>query len=123
SSGERQALFDLHYYLKDDLLVKVDRASMFYALECRCPLLDHRVIEYAFALDIGMKRRGGITKWIIKQLLYQYVPRELVDRPKWGFSVPLAAWMKGDLGYLMEDFLSDRVVEEAGWCKLDFIRT
>jgi asparagine synthase (glutamine-hydrolysing) len=123
SSGERQALFDLQYYLKDDLLVKVDRASMLYALECRCPLLDHRVIEYALALDVGMKRRGGITKWIIKQLLYQYVPRELVDRPKWGFSVPLATWMKGDLRYLMEDFLNDQVVEEAGWCKVDFIRT
>jgi asparagine synthase (glutamine-hydrolysing) len=122
SSGERQALFDLQYYLKDDLLVKVDRASMFYALECRCPLLDHQVIEFAFSLDIGKKRRGGKTKWIEKELLYQYLPRELVDRPKWGFSVPLASWMKGDLHYLMDDFLNDQVIEEVGLCNVSFIR-
>ena len=123
SSGERQALFDLHYYLKDDLLVKVDRASMLYALECRCPLLDHHVIEYAFSLDIGKKRRLGKTKWIEKELLYQYLPRELVDRPKWGFSIPLASWMKGDLHYLMDDFLNDQVIEEVGLCNASFIRT
>ncbi len=123
SSGERQALFDLTYYLKDDLLVKVDRASMLYALECRCPLLDHRVIEFAFSLDVGKKTRGGKTKWIEKELLYQYLPNELVDRPKRGFSVPLASWMKGDLHYLMDDFLNDRVVEEIGLCNASFIRT
>jgi len=123
SSGERQALFDLTYYLKDDLLVKVDRASMFYALECRCPLLDHHVIEFAFSLDIGKKRRGGKTKWIEKELLYQYLPSELVDRPKRGFSVPLASWMKNDLRYLMDDFLNDQVIEEVGLFNASFIRT
>jgi asparagine synthase (glutamine-hydrolysing) len=123
SSGERQALFDLQYYLRDDLLVKVDRSSMLYALECRCPLLDHHVIEFASSLDIGKKRRGGKTKWIEKELLYQYLPSELVDRPKWGFSVPLGSWMKGDLHYLMDEFLNDQVIEEVGICNASFIRT
>lgn len=121
--AEKQALFDFQYYLKDDLLVKVDRASMHYALECRSPLLDHRVVEYAFSLDYSFKVRHGQTKWILKQLLRRYIPDVLVDRPKWGFSVPLANWLRGDLRYLVDTFLSDAMVEEAGLFNVNYVRS
>jgi asparagine synthase (glutamine-hydrolysing) len=114
TAGERQALFDLEYYLRDDLLVKVDRASMYYALECRSPLLDHHLIEFAFSLDASLKVRDGRTKWLLKELLREYIPAELVDRPKWGFSVPLATWLKGDLRYLIDRYLNSDAVAAAG---------
>ena len=114
TAGERQALFDLEYYLRDDLLVKVDRASMYYALECRSPLLDHHLVEFAFSLDASLKVRDGRSKWLLKELLREYIPSELVDRPKWGFSVPLATWLKGDLRYLVERYLSPDAVVAAG---------
>lgn len=122
SAEERQALFDLQFYLRDDLLVKVDRASMYYALECRCPLLDHHIIEYAFSLHSSLKRRHSISKWILKELLHQYVPREIVDRPKWGFSVPLARWLKQNMRYLVEEFLSEEAIEQIGVFNSDYIQ-
>ncbi len=115
--AEDQSLFDLMYYLPDDLLVKVDRASMYYALECRCPLLDHRIVEFALSLDPSLKQRDGVMKWIEKALLRTLLPDELVDRPKWGFSIPLGKWLHGDLHYLMDDYLKDSVVEETGICR------
>lgn len=114
SEGEKQAVFDLKYYLKDDLLVKVDRASMYHGLECRCPLLDYRVVEFALALDRGLKIKNGITKWLLKDCLKEYLPAELVNRPKWGFSVPLASWLRNDLRYLIDHYLSDIVIGETG---------
>jgi asparagine synthase (glutamine-hydrolysing) len=122
SEGEKQAIFDLKYYLKDDLLVKVDRASMFYGIECRCPLLDHHIVEYALSLHHSLKVRNGKTKWILKEILRQYLPHDLVNRPKWGFSIPLVKWLKGDLHYLMEDFLNDHLIEEAGLLDVAFVR-
>jgi asparagine synthase (glutamine-hydrolysing) len=122
SSGEKQAIFDLKYYLKDDLLVKVDRASMFYGIECRCPLLDHHVIEYALSLHHSLKVKHGKSKWLLKELLSQYLPQDLVNRPKWGFSVPLAKWLKGDLKYLVDDYLNDRLIEEVGLFNTAYIQ-
>ncbi len=122
SDGEKQAIFDLQYYLKDDLLVKVDRSSMFYGLECRCPLLDQDVIEYALSLHSSLKKREGKAKWLLKELLYEHVPSELVNRPKWGFSIPLAKWLKGDLKYLIDDFLNDQVIEEVGLFNASYIQ-
>jgi asparagine synthase (glutamine-hydrolysing) len=122
NSGEKQALFDLQFYLKDDLLVKVDRASMFYALECRSPLLDHRVIEYAFSLDYKLKVREGKSKWLLKELLRQYLPDHLVDRQKWGFSVPLIKWLKKDLRYLIDNFLNDQIIGEMGLFQAPYIK-
>lgn len=119
---ERQALFDLQFYLKDDLLVKVDRASMFYGLECRCPLLDHHVIEYAMSLHRSLKRKNGVSKWILKQLLSEYIPKELVDRPKWGFSVPLSKWLKTDLKYLVDELLSPNAVDEIGIVTNEYVQ-
>ena len=112
--AELQAFFDLNHYLKDDLLVKVDRATMKYGLEARVPLLDHRLVSWALNLHPGLKRRGKEKKYLLKQVLYDYVPAHFFQRPKWGFSIPLAQWLKGELRYLIDDYLNDKVVEEAG---------
>jgi asparagine synthase (glutamine-hydrolysing) len=122
SPSEQQAIFDLQYYLKDDLLVKVDRASMFYALECRCPLLDHHVIEFALSLDFRYKKKGLERKWILKEILRDYLPDELIYRPKWGFSIPLSRWMKHELSYLMDQYLSEDVIRNAGMVDYDFVK-
>jgi asparagine synthase (glutamine-hydrolysing) len=122
TAGERQALFDFQYYLKDDLLVKVDRASMYYALECRSPLLDHRIIEFAFSLDSSLKVKGGNPKWLLKELLRDHLPDALVDRPKWGFSVPLANWLKNDLRYLIDSYLNEATIEEINLFNVSYIK-
>lgn len=113
--AESQSLFDLMYYLPDDLLVKVDRASMRYSLEDRVPLLDYRIVAFALNLHQNLKTNGNIQKYILKELLYEYVPRELFQRPKWGFSIPLNKWLKGDLGFLIDRYLSPQLVKEAGF--------
>lgn len=117
SSSELQALFDLQYYLKDDLLVKVDRASMYHALECRCPLLDRTLVEFSSTLHHSLKVRGGNRKWILKELLAEYLPHELVHRPKWGFGIPLAAWLKGELRYLLDVYLKEETIVKVGLFK------
>ena len=91
---EKQSIWDFNYYLKDDLLVKVDRASMHYSLETRVPLLDYRIIEFAFNLDSELKMKDKTMKYLLKQVLYDYLPREIFDRPKWGFNIPLQKWLK-----------------------------
>ncbi len=90
-------LLDLDTFLPDDILVKVDRASMRYALECRCPILDKEVIEYSFRLPPDFKDDHGNKKRILKDLTYDYIPREIMDRPKAGFSIPLDKWLRGPL--------------------------
>lgn len=119
--SERQALFDFEYYLKDDLLVKVDRASMYYALECRCPLLDHRIVEFAFNLSPKLKVRDGIAKWILKELLLDYLPEDLIHRKKWGFSVPLARWMKGELKYFIDENLNEHALADVGIFNIEYV--
>ena len=115
--AEQQALFDLNNYLKDDLLVKIDRASMYHALECRCPLLDHTVVEFAASIHPSLKYKNGKRKWILKELLREYLPNELVDRPKWGFSIPIGSWLKGELRYLVDEYLSKEMIEKVGLFK------
>jgi asparagine synthase (glutamine-hydrolysing) len=107
---EAQAVFDLRYYLKDDLLVKVDRASMRYALETRVPLLDHRIVEFALNVDPKLKIVGGVQKFLLKEVLYNHIPREYFDRPKWGFSIPLKKWLSTDLSFLINDYLNESVI-------------
>jgi asparagine synthase (glutamine-hydrolysing) len=97
TSAEKQSLFDLKYYLKDDLLVKVDRASMHYSLETRVPLLDYRIVEFAYNLHPSLRIRNGVSKYLLKQVLYDFIPATYFDRPKRGFAVPLQRWMKSGI--------------------------
>lgn len=111
---EKQALFDMNYYLQDDLLVKVDRATMRHSLETRVPLLDYRIVEFALNLSPDLKFKNGINKYLLKEVLYDFIPKEIFNRPKWGFSIPLAIWLKTSLKYLIEDYLNEKIVNKFG---------
>lgn len=113
SPREKQALFDLNYYLKDDLLVKVDRATMAASIEARTPLLDHRIVSFALNLDEKLKVKNKTAKHILKQVLYDYIPEELFDRPKWGFSIPLDQWLSKELKPLITNTITRERLEEA----------
>jgi len=106
SPAEGQSLFDLQYYLPDDLLVKVDRASMKYSLEVRVPFLDYRIIEFAINTHHSLKIKNKEQKYLLKKLLLQYYPSEFFNRPKKGFSIPLNKWLNNELSYLIDEFLS-----------------
>ncbi|MCW5908127.1 MAG: asparagine synthase (glutamine-hydrolyzing) [Chitinophagales bacterium] len=117
SPVEQQALFDIRYYLKDDLLVKVDIASMQFSLETRTPFLDYRVVEFALNVSEKLKRNKDTSKYLLKEALYDYVPREYFERPKWGFAIPLNQWLKNELAYLIRDYLNEEVVTKCGIVK------
>jgi len=104
---------DVTDYLPNDLLVKVDRATMAVGLEARMPFLDHRLVEWALSLPVDLRLRGTVGKWILKQLLYRDIPRHLIDRPKQGFALPIAEWLRGPLRDWSEDLLNvDRLRDQ-----------
>lgn len=123
SFTERMMYLDMMTYLPDDILVKVDRTAMGVSLETRIPMLDHRVMEFVWRLPLHMKVRGGQNKWLLRELLYRYVPRTLVDRPKQGFRVPIADWLRGPLRSWAETLLDANRLRQEGFFQADLVRT
>ena len=114
---------DILSYLPDDILCKVDRASMASSLETRAPFLDHRVVEFALGMPIELKIRNNKGKWALREILNKYVPNEMVERPKTGFSIPIGDWLRGPLREWAEDLLDDNKIKSQGFLKPENVKS
>ena len=123
NSIEKMMAYDLITYLPTDILTKVDRAAMAVSLETRVPFLDPEVIEFSASLPVEFKIRNGITKWALREVLYKYVPKDLIERPKMGFAVPLAEWLRGPLKDWAEALLDEKRLHQEGFFNVEFVRS
>jgi len=119
---QRMMYLDSMCFLPDDILVKLDRASMHFSLESRAPLLNHAVAEFAWSLPLHMKIRHGTSKWLLRQVLNRYVPRPLVERPKMGFGVPVGEWLRGPLRGWGESLLNENQLRRQGYLNPELVR-
>ena len=119
--AEKLMAYDLISYLPDDILVKLDRAAMALGLETRVPFLDYRVVDFAWSLPLEYKFYDGVDKWPLKQVLYNYVPEKLFNRPKMGFGVPIGHWLRGPLKDWAETMLNQSKIKSQGYFNSDLV--